>query len=448
MDNKIGYAGIADAGRLSSIDVKTNAIRLRRFQYVFRRLVLVAAGQLPARAEWEVKMALARHMHEDAEAASCLLERVLELRVTESQAAKAPDALLGLFLDEVLRAQTDPEYLLGIYEVVRPALLDAIARHVRDTQPLVDYPTVRVARLVRIELEDQIGLGRALIAQFVGPEERRQSAEYVERLRAMLAHVGGFDGTGESRPQEVRRWRSIEPHVLPLKSARPADFGPSVHIRLPGCLDEKLSDAENALREMMKIRQEEMTAAELIAGVMYETTEIPWSFHRTLARHCWDEARHAAFGQAALESHGIDWRRCPQYTAEYEKFRSEAPAKAYAFLSLGIETSAMAKNGKQHELHLVRDVFKDPLMAVFQDYDWADELQHAGFGRTWGAAFFDQDFEQSRLFGEEAWMELLRYRATLETDREKYHSMFYLEKFGQLAATKATGLALAIPDGG
>jgi len=359
METRTDYTGIAGAG--------------------------IGAGHLPARREWDLKMAVARHMFEDAEQATVLLNRILELRVTEGQALKAPDALLSLFMDEVLRARTDAEYVIGVYEVVLPALLEALTAHQRDTQQLVDYPTVRALGFIRSEMDGQITLGGALVKRFVGADQRREADEYAGNLRAMLHRIGGFDGTGASQPQEVRRWRSGEPYTLPAKSARPTDFGPSLHYRVPGCIDEKLSDAENALREMMKIRQEEMTAAELIAGVMFETTDMPWEFFRTLARHCWDEARHSAFGQAALEKHGIDW---------------------------------------------------------------ADEIQHAKFGRNWGTAFFDQDFEKSRIFGEEAWMELLRYRASLEPDREKYHTMFYLERFGKTPATKTTEIALALADGG
>jgi len=445
---EIGFAGIADPKRISEIDVKTNALRLRRFQYVFKRLTLLGAGQLPARKEWETKLAIARHLFEDAENATTLLARVLELRVTDSQVQKSPDAFLSLFMDEVLRSESDAEYLLGMYELLRPLLLEAIIGHLRDTQPLVDQPTVRLLRFIRLELEEQIALGRALIKRFVSVEDRSGAAEYLDNLKRTLDRIGGFDGAGGARTIEIKRWRSGEPYVLPARSARPDDFGPSLHYRLPGCLDPNLSDGENAHREMMKIRQEEMTAAEMIAAVIFETPAMPWEFYRTLARHTWDEARHAAFGQAALENQGIEWRSCPHYTAEYEKFREEAPGKAYAFLSLGVETSAMAKSGKQHELQLCKDVFKDPLLTLFQDYDWADEVQHARFGRTWGTAFFGEDYEQGRKIGEEAWMELLRYRATLEIDREKYHSMFYLEKFGKMPSMKATDIALALPDGG
>lgn len=446
INDYIAFAGIRGAACESSIDVKTNATRLRRFQYVLRRLVLTGAGHLPARKEWELKLAIARHLFEDAENATTMLDRITELRVTEQQAQTAPDAVLGLFLDEAIHCRTDAEYLLGIYEIVRPQLLAAFRAHIHETQQLVDYPTVRILKFICTEMEEQIALGNALIARFVTDAQRAEAGEFTRNLRDLLEKLGGFDGQSPVRTIEARRWRSTTPYALPPKSARPDDFGPSLHYRLPGCLDETLTDAENAFREMMKMRQEEMTAAEMIAAVMFETADMPWGFYRTLARHTWDEARHAAFGQAALEKHGIPWRATPHYTAEYEMFRGQPPAKAYAFLALGVETSAMAKSGKQHEWQLCRDVFKDPLMTLFQDYDWADEIQHARFGKEWGAAFFDDDFERTRAYGEEAWKELLRYRASREPNREKYHTAFYMEKFGKMPMMKVTDAAL-VTDG-
>ncbi|MGH7976688.1 MAG: hypothetical protein ACREC8_08495, partial [Limisphaerales bacterium] len=372
-----------------------------------------------------------------------LLNRITELRVTENQAQTAPDAVLALFMDEVIHCRNDAEYLLGIYEIVRPELLAAIQAHLRETQPLVDYPTVRILKFLCVEMEDQIALGKALIARFMTDGQRAEAAEYVQNLRDTLEKIGGFSGQSPARKVEARRWRSTSPYMLPPKSTRPDDFGPSLHYRQPGCVDEKLSDAENAFREMMKMRQEEMTAAEMVAAVMFETAEMPWGFYRTLARHTWDEARHAAFGQAALEKHGINWRATPHYTAEYEMFRGQSPAKAYAFLALGVETSAMARSGKQHEWQLCRDVFKDRLMTLFQDYDWADEIQHARFGKEWGTAFFDDDFENARAYGEEAWKELLRYRASQEPNRQKYHTAFYMEKFGKMPMMKVTDSVLS-----
>jgi hypothetical protein len=42
---------------------------------------------------------------------------------------------------------------------------------------------------------------------------------------------------------------------------------------------------------------------------------------------------------------------------------------------------------------------------------------------------------------------LLRYRASQEPDREKYHTAFYMEKFGKMPMMKVTEAVLAV-DGG
>ncbi|WP_156157846.1 hypothetical protein [Gordoniibacillus kamchatkensis] len=145
------------------------------------------------------------------------------------------------------------------------------------------------------------------------------------------------------------------------------------------------------LVSMMRVRQEEMTAAELLAAVIWLQKGMPWTFYRDLARHLWDEIRHALFGQAALEAEGYDWHSRPQYTSDYDVNIEKMPGTQYAWLSIGIEEGAMKRPGKVGEFEFCRDEAKHPLMAQFQDYDWADEVTHAAFGRTWTPELFGED---------------------------------------------------------
>ena len=156
------------------------------------------------------------------------------------------------------------------------------------------------------------------------------------------------------------------------------------------------------LINMMRVRQEEMTAAELIAGVIWQKQDQPWEFTHDLARHCWDEIRHALFGQAALEHEGIDWMRYPQYTVDYDLNSTRLPAAQYAWLSVGVEMGAMKRSGKRAEYEFCRDEAKHSLMTQFQDYDWADEVTHAHLGRKWGSELFDGDLERARTIAEQA----------------------------------------------
>ena len=47
------------------------------------------------------------------------------------------------------------ELLVGLYEIVKPALLEAERQYTRSTQSIVDYPTVRILRQSIADLEEQ-----------------------------------------------------------------------------------------------------------------------------------------------------------------------------------------------------------------------------------------------------------------------------------------------------
>jgi hypothetical protein len=312
---------------------------------------------------------------------------------------------LILVLEELLHARSDEELLVGIYEVLKPALLRTMREHTRSTQQVVDYPTVRVLRTIVADLEEQLAWGQRAIRILVdGRGYRDDVGEFADRIRGFLAAAGGINGAESgAAPVAGRRWRSLAPFTLPEKSLRDE--------RVPGTVLYRHSapdhippgdEARKRLIDKMRVRQEEMTAAELIAGVIWLKQDQGWDFTLDLARHCWDEVRHALFGQAALEAEGIDWLAYPQYTSDYDVNITNLPAAQYAWLSVGIEGGAMKRTGKRAEFEFCRDEAHHELMTQFQDYDWADEVNHAGFGRQWASQLYDGDLEQARAVASQA----------------------------------------------
>ena len=87
-------------------------------------------------------------------------------------------------------------------------------------------------------------------------------------------------------------------------------------------------DVRRRLVHMMRTRQEEMVVAEVVAAVIWEKRDQPWEFTLDLARHEWDEMRHALMGQAALEAEGIDWMRYPQFTGDYDLNATNVPRRS------------------------------------------------------------------------------------------------------------------------
>ncbi|UUZ86153.1 hypothetical protein LJK88_23685 [Paenibacillus sp. P26] len=295
-------------------------------------------------------------------------------------------------MEELIHAKNDLELTAGIYGVIKPALLAAYKKHMAATQQIVDQPTIRMLRTMILDLEDQLAWGGSMLRYLeesgVYPEG---AGEFRKNMTAFLAAAGGIDGLGEKEAAMPSRWRSHEPYRLPLKSVRdPRTMGPVTWARTSVAQPPDDPVRRNLLAKM-RVRQEEMTAAELIAGVLFSQKNMPWEFYRDLARHLWDEVRHALFGQAALECEGEDWMKRPQYTSDYDINAPKIPAAQYAWLAIGIEEGAMKRPGKAGEYEFCRDEAKHPLMTQFQDYDWADEVVHAGFGRKWSPDLIGED---------------------------------------------------------
>src|SRR5712692_9558620 len=96
-----------------------------------------------------------------------LRTRVGEMREPPLGLEQVPQPALEVFFDEILAAPTTAELLVGVYDKAMPALDAALARHLADTNPLADAPSVRVCRFARLELADMIDFGTRSIACLV-----------------------------------------------------------------------------------------------------------------------------------------------------------------------------------------------------------------------------------------------------------------------------------------
>ena len=404
-DLGLHYAGISKPARLGEFGVEESAARLRRFEHVHRKLVFLEAGHLTQRALWELKAALGRHLYQDAEAVTALRGRIGDdLRQNARALERDPDQRLTLLLDELLHAGSDEELLVGLYEIVKPALLAAEQDYARTTQPIVDEPAIRLLRPIIADLEEQVAWGERAVRVVVDERRKRGEVdEFASRLRDYLRAAGGITGSEpETAPTAGRRWRSTAPFVVPTSTIRDERF-PSTVLYRHGSPDQEAPDDEvrQRLVRKMRVRQEEMNVAELIAAVIWTKQDQPWELILDLARHEWDEMRHCLMGQAALEAEGIDWMAYPQFTGDYDLNATHLPDAQYAWLH-AIESALMSKTGKRAEYEFCRDEAKHPLLTQFQDFDWADEVKHVHVGREWAPEMYDGDARKAKAAGERA----------------------------------------------
>lgn len=388
------FAGIQNPYSVGEYSVEKNAQVIQRYRYIHENLITIAAGHLSAREDWNLKVALGKHLYEDAEATDKLRNRLSQLRTSPQFVNRDPDPSLSLLMEELIQAKNDLELTIGIYDVIKPALIQIYKKHIAETQQIVDQPTIRILRSILIDLEEQVEWGQEIIKVLLQTNVYPEGAdEFREKLQSFLIAAGGIDGLQEKSFSLPHRWRSHNAYKLPIKSVRdPRKMGPTTFSRT-SVSNPPENQIQANLLFMMRVRQEEMTAAELIAGVIFSQKNMPWEFYHDLAIHLWDEIRHALFGQAALEAEGIDWMSQPQYTSDYDINAHKLPGVQYTWLSIGIEEGAMTRTGKRAEYEFCRDEAKHPLMTQFQDYDWADEVVHANFGRKWTPDLIGENIE-------------------------------------------------------
>jgi hypothetical protein len=125
-----------------------------------------------------------------------------------------------------------------------------------------------------------------------------------------------------------------------------------------------------------------------------------------MTRQLWDEARHAMMGEVGFASLKVDWPKevMINFTWSLGLNTQLTPMERHGVLYF-IEQGLMPKKGKRYEWEVAVQS-NNPLCALFQDYDWADEVLHARIGRDWYLKEFKQASE-GIAYGDRCWSKVL-----------------------------------------
>lgn len=383
-----GLCNYEEAGRTGVLVDKT-VMRLRRWVYLHGGLVRIISAHLNAVPEWEVKCALSLHIWQTAEHNNSFRERVAEMRTPPHHLDESPDPALDALLEELIHSRTTVELLVGIYRVLLPAMTEAMTLHSAEANPVADYPTRRLIRMFLLEKHDQLEWGARALEQLekIGGFGAR-CEEWEAHLRSYLSATGGVNGD-DVRPSGMlpspRAATPFEPERIPQRDQR---FTHSRDSR--GAHSNVEAVPGDRLWFMAYVRLTEMHVPELLALILYDWKEPTWPMIHDLCRHLWDECRHSMMGEAVFARAGAPWWETAQELsfARYPNTQLDSAPERYALL-WHIEQGLMGKDGKQAEYELAEG--QSPLLAMFQDYDWADEVLHAKIGRKWLLPEFDHD---------------------------------------------------------
>ena len=396
---------------------------LKYLHYLLKRLSESLVAKIAAEPTYELKLLYGHHAYLLAEHANAIRKRVSEMREPPLGLERIPHSGLKLVLDELEYCYETQFFVLGCYQVVVPTALKQCRRLQESAHPLADAPTVRCMKLIAFELEEIEKIGQQAIAclqesnstDSTDSPNDRALKEWLQDLEACLsASLSAVQSNGEceaeASPQlPKRKFSQGTPHhtLTPKRDERfqdPYNGGVNAEAFL---YDDQFSDRDKSLMMFYK-RIRELDVPETMASILIELREDePWEFYYDMVRQLWDEARHAMMGEVGFVSLGLDWTKIPINFTWSLNLNTQLDARQRHGVLFFIEQGLMPKTGKRFEWEIgVNSGI--PLSALFQDFDWADEVLHSQIGRRWFVPKFDS-LDDALNYGDQCWSAVMSH---------------------------------------
>jgi hypothetical protein len=433
-----GLAAIAEAAR-PGMGIEECVSRLKRLHYAFVRLHEVFTARITAEPIYELKSAFSHHAYLCAEHAMALRTRISEMREPPLGLEETPHPALEVFFDEILAAPTTEELIVGLYEKALPALDAELAHYQADTNPLCDAPSNRVCRFARLEVSDMLAFGQKAIDCLVEAPAREKMAAWLALLDECVTCAGepgalatggeAVSAQGANAPRSPRsapaRRYSASPYLydpIPKRDERFQDLW-NQGVNPEAFLYDPQYDARPKTLMMLFKRLREIDVPEMMASIIHQTKGKPWGYYLDMSRQLWDEARHAMMGEVGFAARGVDWTRARITHNWSMRLNTEcSPIERHAVLFF-IEQGLMTKTGKRFEWE-VGAASGDPLVKMFQDFDWADEVLHAQLGREWYVKAMG-DLKTALEYGDACWSRILSNWTTVRDQGLTKHESWW-----------------------
>ena len=356
-----------------------DAARLLKRLYLTERETMRALGaRQMAVANWELKAATPRHMWHDSMHADALRNRVLELRYPRRDVEVGHDPDLVAFLDHLTRAENDAEFALGVYTVLKPALIAAYHGYLARADELNDAPSIYQVSHILVDEQEHLSAIEPVLAG-LPVDEVTAAQPWVEHLRAHLDAIGGLAGDGpRSDIPHDPGYAGRPPYEVPARAVRDPRFSPAV-------VESPIRPVNNQRERQVWYaidHANEVWAAEVPGAFMWVYRDMPWNFYTDVARWSYDEMRHSLSGIRRLNAWGfemgVDYPMVGDpYHAILEKGGDLRDVLALLYF---FEKDAPAHRQKTTR---VFRAMEDMATTQDTDYDWADEAIHLKYGYTW-----------------------------------------------------------------
>ena len=181
-------------------DVESVARRVRNFRYAEEWMMMAMGGWLATVPEVPVKTGLGKIIWEGAKAADELGKRLPELRCGRKavSASESPNQGFAAFVQAVTepeRPDLSIEKLSGVFDVLKPHLIEVYERTMRETDQIADAPTIELLDEIVRKTRKHVSWGHEVLDRLCDTDARRERRRArAGALRTQLIACGGVNG--------------------------------------------------------------------------------------------------------------------------------------------------------------------------------------------------------------------------------------------------------------
>lgn len=181
-------------------DVESTARRIRNFRYAEEWTMLMLGGWLATIPEIPVKTGLGKVIWETAQAANLLGQRLPELRCGRRamQTSESPNQGFADFIQELARPELPDESiekLAGVFNVLKPHLIETYENTMRQTDQIADAPTIEILDDIVRKERRHVAWGTEVLDRLCDTDPKRERRrERNQELTRALHLCGGVTG--------------------------------------------------------------------------------------------------------------------------------------------------------------------------------------------------------------------------------------------------------------
>jgi hypothetical protein len=357
---------------------------LKRFHFCERAIIKTQAGWLAGIPILEAKIALSKHLWQDALTGDELRTRVFELRYPSRLLEVGTDAPFVNWVAESINAPNALAFVKALLDVYKPQFLQAYRSYLEIADAIADGPSIRFLNAAVQDKRAQLAELKPLVADLetnATAEERQAAERWVAGLLTASQQIGPLALEAPHQVAAPTPLPERQPFVFAEVPARDDRFH-LCRFYWPNVIDPNFDYGEGMKLQLRSAvsHLNEVWAIESGGAVLYAFADLlDWEFILDAARWTYDESRHTKMGLDRLAQWGFSPAELPLGTYIFDSARGQEPIIRLGFLHYFETKNIGKKNDRAEEFAS----YHDDVSQHDMEFDWADETIHAHYGRKW-----------------------------------------------------------------